>query len=50
VNSTVPYLDDDYYVRDGDHFADEANIFLPLSNDGEHVNMVIVYTAYRRIR
>jgi hypothetical protein len=50
VNSTVPYLDDDYFVRDGDHFADEANIFLPLSNDGDHVNMIIVYTAYRRIR
>ena len=31
-------------------FADEANIFLPLSNDGEHVNMILVYTAYRRVR
>jgi len=50
VQSGVPYLDDDYFVRDGDHFADEANIFLPLSNDGEQVNMIIVYTAYRRIR
>jgi hypothetical protein len=50
VNNAVPYLDDDYFVRDGDHFADEANIFLPLSKDGECVNMVLVYTAYRRIR
>jgi hypothetical protein len=50
VDSRVPYVDDDYYVRDGDDFADEANIFLPLSNDGERVSMVLVYTAYRRIR
>ena len=50
VERRAPYLDDDYYLRDGDHYADEANIFLPLSNDGEHVNMIIVYTAYRRIR
>jgi hypothetical protein len=50
VESREPYLDDEYYVRDGDHFADEANIFLPLSNDGERVNMILVYTAYRRIR
>ena len=45
-----PYLDDDYYVRDGDYYADEANIFLPLSADGERINMILVYTAYRRIR
>lgn len=50
VESGKPYLDDDYFVRDGDHFADEANIFLPLSSDGEHINMILVYTAYRRIR
>jgi hypothetical protein len=50
VDRREPYLDDDYYLRDGDYFADEANIFLPLSNDGEHVNMILVYTAYRRVR
>lgn len=50
VESGRPYLDDDYFVRDGDHFADEANIFLPLSSDGERINMILVYTAYRRIR
>ena len=50
VDHREPYLDDDYYLRDGDYFADEANIFLPLSNDGEHVNMILVYTAYRRVR
>ena len=42
VDRREPYLDDDYYLRDGDYFADEANIFLPLSNDGEHVNMILV--------
>ncbi|MEZ5829752.1 MAG: PAS domain-containing protein [Dongiaceae bacterium] len=50
VDRREPYLDDDYYVRDGDYYADEANIFLPFSNDGQHVNMILVYTAYRRIR
>ena len=50
IENKQPYLDDDYYVRDGDYYADEANIFLPLSNDGERINMIIVYTAYRRIR
>jgi hypothetical protein len=50
VDHREPYLDDDYYLRDGDDFADEANIFLPLSNDGEQVNMILVYTAYRRVR
>lgn len=50
VENKQPYLDDDYFVRDGDDYADEANIFLPLSNDGERINMIIVYTAYRRIR
>jgi len=50
VDRGEPYLDDDYLLRDGDHLADEANIFLPLSSDGERVNMILVYTAYRRIR
>ncbi len=50
VDRREPYLDDDYFARDGDHFADEANIFLPLSSDGERVTMILVYTAYRRSR
>ena len=50
VDRREPYLDSEYYLRDGDDFADEANIFLPLSNDGEHINMIMVYTAYRRVR
>jgi hypothetical protein len=50
VDRREPYLDDDHFVRGGDHFADEANIFLPLSSDGERVTMILVYTAYRRIR
>jgi hypothetical protein len=50
VDRREPYLDDDYFLRDGDYFADEANIFLPLSSDGERVTMILVYTAYRRVR
>ncbi len=50
VDSRAPFLDDEYFVREGDNFADEANLFLPLSNDGERVNMVMVFTAYRRLR
>jgi hypothetical protein len=50
VESGRPYLDDEYFARDGDHFADEANLFLPLSGDGKRINMIMVYTAYRRIR
>lgn len=49
VEARAPLLDDEYFVRDGDRYADEANLFLPLSNDGEHVNMVLVFTAYRRL-
>jgi hypothetical protein len=50
VESGKPFLDDEYFLRDGDNFADEANIFLPLSSDGQRINMILVYTAYRRIR
>lgn len=49
VEAKAPLLDDEYFVRDGDRYADEANLFLPLSNDDEHVNMVLVFTAYRRL-
>jgi len=49
VEARAPLLDDEYFVRDGDRYADEANLFLPLSNDGEKVNMVLVFTAYRRL-
>lgn len=49
VEAKAPLLDDEYFVRDGDRYADEANLFLPLSNDGERVNMVLVFTAYRRL-
>lgn len=50
VDNRTPFLDDEYFVREGDNFADEANLFLPLSNDGEKVNMVMVFTAYRRLK
>ena len=49
VEARAPLLDDEYFARDGDRYADEANLFLPLSNDGEKVNMVLVFTAYRRL-
>lgn len=42
-------LDHEYFVREGDRYGDEANLFLPLSNDGQRVNMVIVFKAYRRL-
>lgn len=45
----VPLLDDEYYAREGDEYGDEANLFLPLSNDGEQVNMILVFTVYRRL-
>lgn len=50
VDNRIPFLDDEYFVREGDNFADEANLFLPLSNDGARVNMVMVFTAYRRLK
>lgn len=49
VQAGAPLLDDEYFARDGDRYADEANLFLPLSNDGRTVNMVLVFTAYRRL-
>jgi len=50
VDNRVPYLDDEYFAQADDRFGDEANLFLPLSNDGETVNMVLVFTAYRKLK
>lgn len=49
VAGRAPLLDDEYFFRDGDNYADEANLFLPLSSDGQDVNMILVYTAYRQL-
>ncbi|HNB26587.1 MAG TPA: PAS domain-containing protein [Alphaproteobacteria bacterium] len=50
VESRMPYLDDEYFAQADDRFGDEANLFLPLSNDDETVNMVLVFTAYRKLK
>lgn len=49
VAGKAPLLDDEYFFREDDNYADEANLFLPLSNDGQNVNMILVFTAYRRL-
>ncbi len=50
VDNRMPYLDDEYFAQAEDRFGDEANLFLPLSNDDETVNMVLVFTAYRKLK
>ncbi|WP_162917289.1 PAS domain-containing protein [Dongia deserti] len=49
VETRCPFLDDDCYHLPGQEWSPSATIYLPLSNDGALVNMVLVYSSFRWI-
>ncbi|MGH6893957.1 MAG: PAS domain-containing protein [Dongiaceae bacterium] len=49
AESRRPFLDDDCYHLPGQEWSPAASIYLPLSNDGARVNMVVVYSSFRWI-
>lgn len=49
VDTRCPFLDDDCYHLTGQEWSPNATIYLPLSNDGAEVNMVLVYSSFRWI-
>ena len=44
-----PFLDEDCFHLPGQEWSPSASIYLPLSNDGTKVNMVLVYSSFRWI-
>ena len=49
VEARSPFLDDDCYHLPGQEWSPNASIYLPLSNDGVEVSMVLVYSSFRWI-
>lgn len=49
VESGRPYLDDDCFHLPGQEWSPTASIYLPLSNDGRLVTMILVYSSIRWI-
>jgi len=46
TRSCTPHLDRDPSLTKDDRFIQHETIFLPLSDDGATVNMILVYTVY----
>ena len=46
TESRAPRIDRDPSITSDDRFIKHESIFLPLSDDGEHVNMILVFTVY----
>ena len=44
--SRAPLVDRDPSITSDDRFIQHESIFLPLSDDGERVNMILVFTVY----
>jgi len=49
VETGQPFLDEDCFHLPGQEWSPSASIYLPLSNDGARVNMVLVYSSFRWI-
>ncbi|MBA4096107.1 MAG: hypothetical protein C0484_04975 [Rhodospirillum sp.] len=49
VETGQPFLDEDCFHLPGQEWSPSASIYLPLSNDGAQVNMVLVYSSFRWI-
>ena len=47
VATAAPLVDATPYVEDGSRYRTEEAIFLPLSDDGRTVNMILVFAACR---
>jgi hypothetical protein len=46
ARSRAPRLDRDPSITSDDRYIQHESIFLPLSDDGENVNMILVFTVY----
>lgn len=49
AESRRPFLDDDCFHLPGQEWSPSATIYLPLSDDGVDVTMVLVYSSFRWI-
>jgi hypothetical protein len=49
VETGQPFLDEDCFHLPGQEWSPSASIYLPLSNDGAHIKMVLVYSSFRWI-
>jgi hypothetical protein len=49
VETRAPVLDTEPFVATNGRYATEETIFLPLSDDGEHVNKIIVFFAFKDV-
>jgi hypothetical protein len=47
VSSRAPYIDLQHFVATNGRYVTEETIFLPLSDDGETVNIVLVFSQSR---
>ena len=41
-----PHYDDDPYITPDGRFSDDETLFLPLSEDGEHVSRILVFGTF----
>lgn len=49
VATRAPLLDPEPFLASNGRYATEETIFLPLSDDGEHVNKIIVFFAFKDV-
>jgi hypothetical protein len=49
VDTRQPFLDEDCFHLPGQEWSPSATIYLPLSNDGVEVAMILVYSSFRWI-
>lgn len=49
VSTRVPLLDSDPFIASNGRYATEETIFLPLSDDGRNVNMILVFSPFRDV-
>ena len=49
VATRSPLYDDEQYVTPDGRFSDDETLFLPLSDDGEHVNRILVFGTYSEL-
>lgn len=50
VATRAPFLDPTHFWAPTGRYVTEETLFLPLSDDGEHVNMVLVFSQSRDMR
>jgi hypothetical protein len=48
VATRAPLYDDEPYVTPDGRFSDDETLFLPLSDDGQNVNRILVFGTFSR--